>query len=98
RVGLTVLQEMLGAEKRVRLFLRTAIFSIDAAGGRVRSALGYNFETRQVTRFLPRFVLDATELGDLLPLAQVRYVVGSESKADTGEPDAGPTANPACVQ
>ncbi len=98
QVGLAALRQMLGAETRVRLFLRTAIFSIDAAGGRVRSALGYSFETRQVTRFLPRFVLDATELGDLLPLAQVRYVVGSESQDDTAEPDAGPAANPACVQ
>lgn len=41
-----------------------------------------------VTRILPSFVLDATELGDLLPLAGVEHVVGAESRAETGEPDA----------
>jgi len=36
----------------------------------------------------PRFVLDATELGDLLPLTGTEYVTGAESKAETGEPHA----------
>ncbi|SDT31216.1 FAD-dependent oxidoreductase [Microlunatus soli] len=31
------------------------------------------------------FVIDATELGDLLELADVEYVNGAESRADTGE-------------
>jgi hypothetical protein len=43
-------------------------------------------------------VLDATELGDLLPLARVPYVAGSEPKAETNEPHAAAAANPACVQ
>ena len=43
--------------------------------------------------------LDATELGDLLPLAGVEYVVGAESRDETGEPHAvtGP-AQPGNVQ
>ena len=49
-------------------------------------------------RFRPRFVLDATEMGDLLPLAKVPYAVGSEAKSDTGEPDAAADPNKACVQ
>jgi hypothetical protein len=36
----------------------------------------------------PRFVLDATETGDLLPMARAPYVVGAESRAETGEPHA----------
>lgn len=36
----------------------------------------------------PRFVLDATELGDLLPMTGTAYVTGAESKQDTGEPHA----------
>lgn len=41
----------------------------------------------------PRFVLDATETGDLLALAGVAYAIGAESRAETGEPHApdGPT-------
>jgi hypothetical protein len=34
------------------------------------------------------FVLDATELGDLLPLAGVEYVSGAEPQEETGEPHA----------
>ncbi|MDC3413812.1 FAD-dependent oxidoreductase [Aquibacillus sp. 3ASR75-11] len=34
------------------------------------------------------YFLDATELGDLLPLADVEYAVGAEAKQDTGEPHA----------
>ena len=34
------------------------------------------------------YVLDATELGDLLPLAGLPYVTGAESRDQTGEPDA----------
>jgi hypothetical protein len=34
------------------------------------------------------FFIDATELGDVLPLAGVDYVVGSESEKMTSEPDA----------
>jgi hypothetical protein len=34
------------------------------------------------------FVLDATDLGDLLPLAGVEFQLGAESVAQTGEPDA----------
>lgn len=34
------------------------------------------------------YILDATELGDLLPLAGVEYVAGAESQDQTGEPHA----------
>ena len=39
-------------------------------------------------RFAPAYVLDATELGDLLPLLPVPYVSGAESRDQTGEPHA----------
>ena len=44
------------------------------------------------------FFLDATETGDLLPLAQVEYVVGAESRSETGEPHAPDRAEPDNVQ
>ncbi len=40
------------------------------------------------------YFLDATELGEVLPLAGVESVVGAESKAQTGEPSALEEANP----
>src|SRR5262249_14372514 len=35
-----------------------------------------------------KFVLDATELGDLLPMTGTEYVTGAESKQETSEPHA----------
>jgi len=45
-----------------------------------------------------KLVIDATELGDLLPLAGIDYVTGSEAQADTGEPSAGALARPDNMQ
>jgi hypothetical protein len=44
------------------------------------------------------YFLDATEQGDLLPLTRTEYVVGAESRAETGEPHAAETASSANIQ
>jgi hypothetical protein len=44
------------------------------------------------------YFLDATEQGDLLPLARVEYVVGAESRTETGEPHAAEIASSANIQ
>jgi len=95
--GVEVLHGML-QQPKLTTYLRTAVFALERRGNTIESALAWQFERRAVIRFRPRFVLDATEMGDLLPLAKVPYVVGSEAKSDTGEPDAGPAPNRACVQ
>ena len=41
-----------------------------------------------------RWFIDATELGDLLPLTGTEFVTGSESQAETGEPGAPAEARP----
>ena len=49
----------------------------------------------------PKYVIDATDLGDMLPLCGDQgtdWVVGAESFADTSEPDAPDTARPHWVQ
>jgi hypothetical protein len=99
KAGLAVLERMLAPHRdRIRLLLRTRIFALDTASAVIRSALAYRFDQRDVVRIDARFVLDATELGDLLPLAGVPFVAGSEARADTGEPHAAAEANAACVQ
>lgn len=42
----------------------------------------------------PRYVIDATELGDVLPLVGAEYVTGFESQRDTDEPSAPAEAQP----
>ncbi|KAJ4251493.1 hypothetical protein NW762_011480 [Fusarium torreyae] len=41
-----------------------------------------------------KYVIDATELGDLLPMTNTQYVTGFESRKDTGEPSAPEGAQP----
>lgn len=41
-----------------------------------------------------RFFLDATDLGELLPLTETEFVTGAEAQADTGEPHAAAAARP----
>lgn len=45
-----------------------------------------------------RFFLDATDLGDLLPLVDAPWVTGAEARNDTGEADAPEEARPGEVQ
>ncbi len=58
-----------------------------------------NLDDSRLIRFCPDLVIDATELGDLLPLCGAEHVVGAETVAQTGEPQAQPVqAMPHCVQ
>jgi len=73
---------------RVRVMLRTKPIAADVEGDTVRSVTVRNLESGHDTTIAAPFILDATELGDLLPLAKVEYVSGAESKQQTGEPHA----------
>lgn len=46
------------------------------------------------TAVAAKYFIDATELGDLLPLTGTEFVTGSEAQKDTGEPHASPEAMP----
>jgi hypothetical protein len=98
-VVVNAVQEMLAPhQSRIRTFPRTKIIDLDVNSGAIESALAYRFEQQDVIRIRAKYYLDGTELGDLLPLAGVPYVVGSEAQSDTNEPDAADDANAACVQ
>jgi hypothetical protein len=98
QVAVSILGDMLRAQNGIRQLLRTRIVNMEVAEGRIVSALAWRYDERQAVRIRPRFVLDATELGDLLPLAGVPYVAGSEAHSDTAEPHASEAPNPTCVQ
>src|SRR5207248_2021809 len=59
-----------------------------------RGVLFRHLDSDRHLRVTARCVLDGTDLGDLLPLAQAEYVTGFESRAATGEPDAPARARP----
>lgn len=91
RVALAVLNEMLApylANRQLELWLRCAATEVECDGDRVRAvSLADRDRAEQVTVHA-RYVLDATELGDLLPMAGAEHVVGAESQGETGEPHA----------
>ncbi|HSK70043.1 MAG TPA: FAD-dependent oxidoreductase, partial [Candidatus Limnocylindria bacterium] len=92
RVGLKVLQDMLAPyveTGRVRLLLEHAPISAEVRGGRISEVTLAGPEDRRVILRAALF-LDATELGDLLPLVGAPYVTGAEWAANTGEPHAAP--------
>lgn len=102
KVGLAVLEQMLAPRRTLRgldVRLHRVPVSADVDGDRVRSVTFRHTLTGRIETIGARFVLDATELGDLLPLAGVEYVKGAESQSETGEPHAvdGP-AEPGTVQ
>jgi hypothetical protein len=97
KVGVAVLEKMI-ASPQIRVFRRTQIVGLERTGDHLTSAVAWRFDRREPIRFRFRYILDATEAGDLLPLAKVPYVVGAESRDDTHEPNAADKPNAACVQ
>ena len=106
KVGVQILRDMLMPWEEtgtLRLFLQTSVISCEMASDDPNSiaavtAQGGNGET---LRFFPRYLLDATDLGDVLALCGKEgedWTVGAESQAETGEPDAPPTPRPHWVQ
>ncbi|NDD30595.1 MAG: FAD-dependent oxidoreductase, partial [Proteobacteria bacterium] len=112
RVSLSVLESFLRpyqAGRRLTLLLEHAPESAEIDGDHVRAvtlrhrggapplALGHSPDGERVT-VRARYVVDATELGDLLPLAGIEHVTGAESHAETGEPHAPAVARPDNMQ
>jgi hypothetical protein len=60
----------------------------EVQGDRVRAVVVRDRRTGTERTLTAPYFLDATELGDLLPLAGVEFVIGAEGQAETGEPHA----------
>lgn len=97
RVGLAVLNSFLApyfSSGKLQLLLRTVPVSATVDGDRVTSVTVRSLETgHEITLTAPYFV-DATELGDLLPLTNTEFVIGAEAQPETGEPHAPAEAQP----
>src|ERR1043165_6969098 len=87
---------MLAAEERIALHLNTHVVDIERRVNRITSLVADKGNGK--SRFTVEYVLDATDLGDLLPIAGVAHTIGAESRAETGEPDAPEIARPDWIQ
>lgn len=88
RVGVAVLEQMLAYPRAAGLLdIRHGRkpIAVEMAEHKVKS-VSFMAEASGLEEIIEaRFVLDATELGDLLPLSGTAYAVGAESRKETGE-------------
>jgi hypothetical protein len=90
-------------EGALRIFYRCKPFRVNGgrklgAKLRVASVDFFDFSSGETFSVRPKICLDATELGDLLPLGNVDYTTGSDSRSVTGEPHAPEKGDPDNVQ
>lgn len=97
RVAVAVIDEMLAphvAAGRLRVLRRHLPVAAVADGDDVEAVTLRDLESaRELTASAP-YIVDATELGDLLELANIEHVIGAEGSDETGELHAPAVANP----
>jgi hypothetical protein len=101
RVALAVLRGMIAPHTsggRLTVLLEHKPVAAEVDGDRVKSVSVRSMETGRTVVLRAPWFIDATELGDLLPLAGVEFVTGAEGQAATGELHAPVEANPANQQ
>ncbi len=97
-VSLAVLEAMLAPHTsggRLTVLLRHKPLRADVAGDTVRAVTVRSLESGAERTVHAPYFIDATEMGDLLPLTKTEYVTGFESRKQTGEPSAPEQAQPA---
>ncbi len=88
RVALAVLQNLFApylSSRQLILLLEHKVFSADVDGDKVRALKVRSLRTGNESVLRAPYFVDATELGDLLPLTKTEFVTGAESRKDTGE-------------
>ena len=88
RVALAVLTAMLApyaSAGRLAVLLEHAPIRAETQGDTVKSVTVRDLRSGDERTLIAPYFLDATEMGDLLPLAGVEFVTGFEAKAETGD-------------
>jgi hypothetical protein len=101
RAAVTTLEGMLApyaSAGRLTVLLEHSPVAASVSGDRVESVRVRDARSGEERDIRAQYFLDATETGDLLPLAKVEYVTGAEAQRDTGEFHAKPEAEPANMQ
>ncbi|WP_438350694.1 FAD-dependent oxidoreductase [Paenibacillus sp. FA6] len=91
RTALAVLHGMLAPyihSGQLQILHRHVIKKAETVGDQISSVTVKCLDTDEQQILLAPFYIDATECGDLLPLAGIEYVTGAESTSQTGEPHA----------
>ena len=102
RVALAVLESMLApfvSNGRILILRQHRVVTVVLEGkDTVRAVVAISSIDGRDVEIRAAYFLDATENGDLLPLAEAEHVTGSEARTETGEPSAPDQARPQNVQ
>lgn len=101
RVALHVLYEMLAPfyhSGRLQILTEHRVIAAETDHDTVRSVTLVRTSDQHRISVSGHYFVDATELGDLLPLTHTEYVVGAEAQSETGELHASSKANPLNMQ
>lgn len=88
RVGLAVIEGMLAPYRsagQIEIMLNHVPVSAETDGDRVKAVTVEDTRSGQQVVLTAPYIIDATELGDLLEMADVEHIIGAESQAQTGE-------------
>ena len=111
-MALSVIDKMLSpqiAGDTLTILKRTKIVAVHLVGddpaaaesaeaAQIDALLAVNLDSGEFIEIQTHVAIDATELGDLMPLAKIPYHTGSDSRWITGEQFAPETADPENVQ
>ncbi|WP_413377412.1 FAD-dependent oxidoreductase [Alkalihalobacillus sp. 1P02AB] len=91
RAALAVLHEMLAPyihSGRLMILTETKLTKVETNGDDVQAIEVEHLFRQQTHTLVAPYFIDATDCGDVLPLAGGEYVTGAESQKETGEPHA----------
>ena len=97
RVSQTVLRELLApyiSSGKLVLLTNYKVTGAEVTGNSVRVLKAVNQIDEKIVFLSAPYFIDATELGDLLPLTGTKYITGTESQEDTRELHAPQKADP----
>ena len=101
RVALHVLNEMLlpyTLTNQLTIHLNTKVLQVVKTNRLLQEVVLKNTQTDSIQKISADYFIDAIEVGDMLPLANVEYVTGAEAKSETDEAHAVETSNPNDIQ
>lgn len=95
RIALAALEEMFAPYRtdwQVDILLKHRPVEVATDGDTIRAVTLLDAESGAEVTISAPYIIDATELGDLLELGNIEHVIGAESQQDTGELHALPGA------
>lgn len=101
KVAVAVLEEMFApylSNGSLTLLLEHKVVKAKVKADFVESVTVKNIKSNATMELVAPYFVDATELGDLLPITGTEYVTGTESREDTGELHAPEIKDPGNVQ